>query len=122
RKSEQLQFPAELAMVAFLGFLNHVEVVGQFAGLRERYAVYTGKLFTAFIAPPIGSRHIGQLNSLDKARIRNVWSPAQVGKITLGVERDASVGKIFDQVQLVFITFLRKIGYRIGFANGLAHI
>src|SRR5688572_19983285 len=103
-------------MVAFLGFLQHMEIFIQFLLLRKGYSIHAGKHLVFFIATPISSSYIEKLDRLDKAGIRNVCALAEVYKITLLIECDLPIFQSRDQFDFIGVSFFGKIIERFCFA------
>ena len=100
---EQIELDAELAMVAGARLLEPLEVRVEI-GLRvERGAVDAGQLGVVLVAAPVGAGEPGQLERLDRLRVLEVRTTAEVGEIPLGVERDVALGGV-DQLDLVLLT------------------
>jgi hypothetical protein len=85
---EQIQFPADAAVIALLGLLEPGEV---FLELRTRSpgrAVNPLQHLVARIAAPIGARHFHELEGFELARAGYMRSAAQVLPIALSVQAD----------------------------------
>jgi hypothetical protein len=76
---EQLQFAAELAVVAELGLLELLEVVGEFFLGREGGAVDALELLVLLVAAVIGAGDGEELEGLQLGRVADVRAGAEVG-------------------------------------------
>ena len=107
RETKQLELLAQFAVVAFLGLLQHRQVLVEHRLFREGDAVDTGQHLVVLVAAPIGAGDRGQLDRLDEARVRQVRPAAQVGKITVRVEADRTVLEGADQFHFIFVALFR---------------
>ncbi|MCY1541359.1 hypothetical protein D9M68_770440 [compost metagenome] len=96
-------------MIAFLRLFDHLQVFCQLTGLWKSNPVNACQLFFGFIPSPVCTSHIHEFNGFNKTGIRDMRATAQIGEITLCIERDLTIFQTIDQVQLILITFLRKI-------------
>ena len=102
-ENEQFQFPAELAMIALLRFLEHREVVVEFLFGFERRAVNALKLRIFFVALVIRARHGGQLECADVSRAHHVRPGAEIDELAVAIERNLFVCRnVFDDVEFEF--------------------
>src|SRR5204862_7443418 len=86
---KQVEFAAELAMVAALGFLEPEQVLVEFLLVRPGGAVDALQLRVPGIAAPIGAGHIHQLEGLPEPPGRRQMRPdAQIDEIALAIEAD----------------------------------
>ena len=106
REGEQLEILAQLAVVALLGLLHHLEVLVEHRLLGERDAVDTREHLVLLVAAPVGSGYGGELQGLDIARIGNVRSAAEVRERTVRIEGDGAVLEVRDELDLVLVALL----------------
>ncbi len=116
-EGEQVQFLAELAVVALLGFLQQHEVFVQFLLLGEGDGVKAGELLALLIAAPVGPGHAEHLHRFDGRGVRQVRPAAEVGEVALSVEADGAVLEAVDQLQLVFVALLLEVGDGLGLGH-----
>ena len=90
---EQVEFAAELAVVALLGLLEHLQVLLQFVLRRPGRAVDALQHLVAVVAAPVGAGHLHQLEVLQPARARHVRAAAQVLERAFAVERHVLAGR-----------------------------
>ena len=93
--AEEVEFDAELAVVAALGFLDAVQMLVQLFLGEERHRVNALKLRIAFLALPIGAGDVHQLERLDSLSGRNVRAATEVHKFSGGVEGNQRFGRFF---------------------------
>ncbi len=102
--AEEVEFLAELAMVAALGFFELVQIFVEFLLLDEAGAVDALHLRIAFLALPVGAGDVHQLERLDAAGGRDVRAAAEVDEFAGGVEGDHRLDGFFlDQLALEFL-------------------
>ena len=89
---EQIQFAAELAVVALFGFFQHGQVLLQVFLAGPGRAIDTLQHFIAMVAAPISAGHLHQLEMLELAGAGHVGAPAQVGEAAFAVERHIFAG------------------------------
>src|SRR5882724_985064 len=100
-EGEELEFFAELAMVALLGFLEHGEVFVELGSVLEGGAVNALKLRIVFVAFVVGTGDAGQLERADVAGAHDVRAGAEIGKLAVAIERDFfAFGNVLDDVEL----------------------
>src|SRR5205823_3432914 len=100
-ENEKLQLLAELAMVAFLRFLEHGEVVVEFLFRFECRAINALELRVLFIAFVVRARHGRELKRADVPGAHDVWTGAKVNEIAVAIERDLFFGwYVLDNVEL----------------------
>ncbi len=121
REGEQLEVLAQLAVVALLGLLHHLEVLVEQRLLGERDAVDAGEHLVLLVAAPVGAGHRRQFDGLDVARVGDVRTAAEVREGAVGVERDGAVLEVRDQLDLVLVALLGEGRERLGFRNLAAH-
>src|SRR5437764_16558 len=86
---EQVEFAAELAVVAALGFLEPEQVLVKLLLAGPGGAVDALQLRVPGVAAPIGAGHIHQLEGLPEPAGRGEMRPdAQIDEIALAVEAD----------------------------------
>mgnify|MGYP007121805942 CR=1 FL=1 len=98
---EQIEFLAELAMVAALGFFDTVQVFLEILGIGKGRCVDAGKHTVLFVAAPVRPGNGQQLERLHEPGIRNVRPTAQVNEIAVPVQGDGPVFEALDQLDLV---------------------
>ena len=97
---EQVELHPELAVVPGARLFEPLQVRVE-VGLRvERGAVDAGQLLVVLVAAPVGTGEPGQLERLDRLRVLKVRAAAEVGEITLGIQRDVPFGGV-DELDLV---------------------
>ena len=101
-------------------FLEHFKVLGQFFFLGESHSINTSELLAVFITSPISTGHVHQFYSLDRTRIWDMWSPAEVGEIPLGIKGYLAIFKAIKKLELILISFFFEIGKGIRFRNFFA--
>ncbi len=75
-KMKQVELLAEPAVVAPLGFLEHLQVRVLVFLSAPRRAVDALQLFVSLVAAPIRAGHLRQLENFQLARRRHVWTAA----------------------------------------------
>jgi hypothetical protein len=106
---EQVVLLAEAAVVALLGFFQHVQVGVEVLLLGPGRAVDALQLLVAVVAAPVGAGHLHQLEDLELGRGRHVRAAAEVDEIAFAVERDLLVGRDgTDQLGLVFFAEIEE--------------
>ena len=102
--AEEVEFLAEAAVVAFLGFLDPLQIGFQLLLVRERRPVNALEHRVLLVAAVVGARHGEQLECADLVGVRHVRAAAQVGEVAADVERDLAVvrdvGEAFELVVL----------------------
>ena len=93
-EEEEIHLLAYLAMVAFLGFLQHDEILIEHLLLGEGDAVDAGHLLALGVSAPESAGHAGNLHGLDDARGNQVRTTAEVGEVALGVSGDGAILQI----------------------------
>ena len=88
---EQVELRAELAVVALLGLLEHLQVGVLVFLLRPCGAVDPLQHFVLRVAAPVRAGDAHQLEHLELAGRRHMRAAAQVGEIALCVQRDLVV-------------------------------
>ena len=100
-EDEQLQFLAELAMVALLRFLEHREVIVELLLVLERGAVNALELRIFFVAFVIGAGDVGELERADVSGAHDVRPGAEIDEIAVAIERDFFVLRnVLDDIEL----------------------
>ena len=119
--AEKIEFLAELAMVAALGFLELVQIFVEFFLLDEAGAVDPLHLRIFFLALPVGAGDVHQLERLDASGGRNVRAAAEIDKFSGGVKRHHRLGGLFlDQLAFELLVRLAIELERFGLGNQLA--
>ncbi len=85
---EELQVPAELAVVAVLRLLDLLEVLGQLLLGREGGAVDALELLVLLVAPVVGAGDREELERLQLGAVAHVGARAEVHELAVLVERD----------------------------------
>ncbi len=117
REAEQLEVLAQLAVVALLGLLHHLEVLVEHRFLGERDAVDARQHLVLLVAAPVGSCYGGELQRLDVTRIGDVRSAAEVRERAVGIEGDGAVLEVRDQLDLVLVALLGEGPERFGLGD-----
>ena len=89
---EQVKRLAKLAVIAFFGFFEHVQILLQLFLASPGRAIDALQHFIAVVAAPIGSGHFHQLEMLKLAGGRHMRAATQVFEGSLSVQRDVFVG------------------------------
>ena len=89
-EGEEFHLLAQLAVIPFLGLLEHLKILVEHALLGEGDAVDTGKLLTVLIPFPVGAGYGGKLYSLDVVNVLDVRATAQVGETAVFIEGNGS--------------------------------
>ena len=97
---EELQLPAEAAMVALLGLFHHGQVRFQLLFLLEEEAVDALEHGLVLVAPPVGAGHAGELEGAHLAGALHVGAFAQVGELSMFVEAHLVDLDAVDQLEL----------------------
>src|SRR3989338_1421967 len=108
RNGEESKFLAELAMVAFLCFLEHGKVRIKRVFTLESETVNTCEHGVVFFAAPVGSGDFFELEAVRRnffRRMLTVAAAAEVGKSACGVEGNllAACGDFFDELEFLLI-------------------
>ena len=120
RESEKLHFLANLAMVAFLGLFQELQILLEVFLLGEGNPVNTGQHLAILIPAPISPGNRSQLERLDKRGIRDMRPAAQIGERAVGIKGNRTIGQIVNQIQLVLVPLFGKVLDSLGFADILA--
>src|SRR5579884_1957115 len=102
---EEVELRAQAAMVAGPRLLEPLEVRVQIFLPVEGRAVDPGQLRLRRVAAPVRAGETRQLQRLDRLRVLQVRAAAEVGEVSLGVERDPIVGAL-DELDLVRLVLL----------------
>ena len=98
---EQPHLRADLAMVAALGLLEHLEILVHRGLVLERRAVDALKLRAFFVALVIRGGHAGELERADVAGAHHVRPGAQVNEIAvLEIGNRFAFGNLLEQIEL----------------------
>ena len=87
-KLEQLEFVADLAVVALAGRLEPSLRFGQLLRVLERYAVDALEHLVALVAAPIGARQLGELPRADLPGALHVGTATEIGESPVAEDRD----------------------------------
>ena len=90
---KQVEFLAQLAVVALVGFFQHRQILLQLVFGGPSRSVNTLQHFVAVIAAPISTSHLHELEKLQLAGARHVGATAQIFKRAVAVQRDIFVGR-----------------------------
>jgi hypothetical protein len=85
---EEIELLAETAVVALFGLFEHVQIGILIFLSGPGRAVDALQHLVLRVAAPVGTGHLHQLEDLELAGRRHVRATAQVGEITLAIERD----------------------------------
>ena len=99
---EQVELPAEPAMVASACELEPLEVAVEILLTEEGCPVDTRQLGVLLVAAPVGAGERGEREGLDRRGGLQVRATAEVGELTLGVERDRAFCGV-DELDLVLL-------------------
>src|SRR6266478_4269835 len=95
--AEELEFGADLAMIAALGFFEAMKIFVQFFFGEEARGVNALELRIAFLTLPVSAGHAHQFEGLNALGGRNVGTAAEVDELASGVEgNDRLYGFFFD--------------------------
>jgi hypothetical protein len=83
---EQVQFTAQLAVVALFGFFQHRQVLLQLVLGGPGRAIDALQHLVAVIAAPVGAGHLHQLEEFELAGAGHVRAAAQVFKLAFAVQ------------------------------------
>src|SRR5581483_6503471 len=105
REVEEVELHSEPAVVALPRLLEPLQVGVEVVLRVEGGAVDPGQLRRIRVAAPVRAREPGELERLDRLRVLQVRAAAEVGEISLRVERDRAVGGVdeLDLVRLVLV-------------------
>src|SRR5439155_1745587 len=111
---EEVERPAELAVIALLGFLESVQIELEILFLRPSRAIDPLQHFIARVPAPVRPGELGQLEHLELARRGHVRAAAEVGELALGVERDLLPGRDRgDDLGLVMLADRLEVAHRV---------
>ncbi|MDT4823292.1 hypothetical protein FQZ97_565130 [compost metagenome] len=88
---EQVEFAADLAVVAALGLFQHVQIGFLLFLGRPGGAVNALEHLVLAVAAPVGASHLHQLEDLQLARGRHVGAAAEVDEIAFAVQAEGFV-------------------------------
>ena len=113
-QAEEIEFPAELAVVTLCSLLKHVEVGIQILLLVEGSSVDALQHLVLLAAAPVCAGDALQLERLDLARGHDVRPRAEIRELPLRIGGDRLVlGQIFDQLHLVILALCTEIFDRL---------
>ena len=108
-QAEEVELLAELAVIALLGLLEHVQVRIEVSLLLEGRAVDALQHLVVLITAPVSTGNAHELQSLDLARRDDVRASAEVRELALRVHRDLlAFRQIVDELDLVGLALLLK--------------
>ena len=90
---EQVELPAEAPVVALFRLLQHVQVGVQILLAGPGRPIDPLQHLVAAVAPPVGPRHLGELEHLQAAGRRHVRPAAQVDEAALAIQGDLLGGR-----------------------------
>ena len=111
---EQVQLLAQLAVIALLGLLQHVQVLLLVFFLGPGGAVDTLQHLVLRVAAPVRTRQLHQLEDFQLAGRRHVRTAAQVGELAFGVQRHVLVRRD-RRDDLGLVVFADRLEVRDGF-------
>ena len=101
---EQIQLLADATVIALLGLFDALDIGSQLLLVRPGSAVDTLQLLVFRVATPVGTGNAGQLERLEKARVRHVRATAHVDVFFMEIQPHGRfVRHVVDQTQLVFL-------------------
>src|SRR4051795_9337813 len=104
---EEVELHAELAVVALARLLEPFEIGLEISLRIERGAVDAGELLVLLVAAPVRAGEAGQLERLDRLRVLQVRTAAQVGEALLRIEGDVTFRGV-DELDLVRLVLLEE--------------
>jgi len=90
---EQVEFTAELAVVAFFGFLQAQQVLLQVFLAGPGGAIHALQHLVLAVATPVGAGHFHEFEVLELAGAGHMRATAEIFKITFAVEADLFTGR-----------------------------
>jgi len=107
---EEVELPAQLAVVAPLGLLDEGEILLHLLRGGKPRPVDALEHLVVLVAAPVGAGHVEELEGLDLARRRDVGAPAQIREAALRVKahRPDVGGQVVDQLHLVGLALFLK--------------
>src|SRR2546429_174067 len=93
--AEEVQFDAELAVIAALGFFQAMQVFVELFLREERHRVNALKLRIALLSLPIRARYVHQFEGLNALGRRDVRPAAEIDELAGRVKRDHGLGRFF---------------------------
>src|SRR5580704_7097390 len=115
--AEEIEFGAELAMIATLRFFETMQIGVEFFLCEKARGVNALKLRIPFVAFPVGAGDAHQFERLNTFGRWNVRAAAEVDEFAGGVKRDHRVGGFFfDELALKNLVgfFVELDGFRLG--------
>ena len=112
-KTEQVQFFAQAAVVAPLGFFEEREVLTQFFFAGKGGAVNALQHLVALVPAPVGTSHARELEGRDAACRGDMGTTTEVDEFPLAVKRDHVVGDAFEDLDLVVLTHVAEQADRL---------
>jgi hypothetical protein len=100
---EQAERGAQLAMIAFLGFLQHLEVLLELVLGGPGRAVDALEHRVLLVAAPVGAGHGQELEVADLLGARRMAAAAQVGEGRVRVVRELLVLELLEELELVLL-------------------
>src|SRR5215472_15000144 len=119
--AEEIQFDAEPAMIAALGFFEAVQIFVKLFLREKRNRVNALELRIAFLTLPVGACDVHQLERLNALGGRNVRAAAEVNEFASGVEGNYLLDRFFfDQFALEDLVALFVKVQRFGLGDEFA--
>src|SRR5215210_2135399 len=109
---EEIELRPEAAMVARPCLLEPLEVRVQIRLVVEGGPVDAGQLLVVLVAAPVRAGEAGQLDGLDRTRVLQVRTAAEVGELSLRVGRDRRFRRV-DELDLVFLALVGEVTLRL---------
>ena len=116
-EAEQIQFPAQLAVIAASGFLKPLQMRLESLFIAKGRAVNTGKHGVLFITAPIRARHGKQFERLCQSGAGQMRSAAQIKKFAAPVQRNGIRVDPPDDFGLVVLTSGLEQLHGVGFLH-----
>src|SRR5208283_3828178 len=100
--AEEVELLSEQTMIALARFFKAREVGVEFLLREECRAVYALQLRILLVAEPVSARERENLERLDAARRRHMWTAAEVDEPAVAIEADlrAGLGELGHEVGL----------------------
>ena len=113
RKSKQLQLFPQFPMIPAFRLLKQFQIFCKIFLLRKRNPINTSQLLILLITAPVSPGNTHNLHCLDKPRIRNMSTTAQIRKSSMITKSNRPILQIRNQLSLILIIFLRIICQRL---------
>ena len=106
REGKELQLLTDLAVVAELCLLHHLQILVKHLSLGEGDTIDTGQHLTILVPTPVGAGELGELDRLDQTGTWDMWSTTEIDEVAAGVGAYRPILEILDQLHLVGILIL----------------